>query len=520
MTSDSSAPVSLKRRYFVRLFANILSLPVNLVIQAVIPRGLGPKAYGDFNFLSNFFLQLMTFFSLSTSTGFYTKLSQRQKEFGLISFYFRFTALAVLALFLFTGVCQSTGWARYLWLGQKTQWVYLAAVWAVLTWTATLFMYVGDSYGLTVSTESARLAQRLVGLAVLLILFFARHLSLKTLFIYQYGLSIFLIALFLWIFEKNGFSFFRSWSLGREQWHSYVREFYDYSHPLFSLAAVGVVVSILERWFLQKFGGSVEQGFFGLSYQIAAACFIFTSAMTSLITREFSIAFEKKDFVEMARLFRRFIPLLYSAAAFFACFACAQASSVARLFGGAKYTAAAAPVMIMSLYPIHQTYGQLSGSVFFAAGQTRLYRNTGLLYVVLSLPIAYFLLAPHELLGLQAGAVGLAVKFVVVNFLVVNVQLFFNARFLKLRFMRYVAHQMISVGFLMVLALLSKMISDRIWIMPRGGFSNLLIAGFFYTTFAAICAYYFPLIFGLQASDVAILRQKPLSFIKEIGKGF
>ena len=74
---------------------------------------------------------------------------------------------------------------------------------------------------------------------------------------------------------------------------------------------------------LQKFAGSVEQGFYGFSYQIGGVCFLFTSAMTPLIIREFSIAFEKHKIQEVARLFN----------------------------------------------------GQLSGSVFIASDKTKLYRD-------------------------------------------------------------------------------------------------------------------------------------------------
>ena len=129
---------------------------------------------------------------------------------------------------------------------------------------------------------------------------------------------------------------------------------------------------MVDRWLLQVFSGSVQQGLYGLSYQIGAICFLFTGAMTPLITREFSIAYAKQDIPHMAYLFRRYIPLLYGIAAFFSCFIAMQAENVAYIFGGAKFHDAALAIAIMSLYPIHQTYGQLGSSVFYATAQTRL----------------------------------------------------------------------------------------------------------------------------------------------------
>ena len=89
---------SLGKRYFYKLLTNLVSLPVYFVTQAIIPRGLGPQAYGDFNFLTNFFSQVMGFLDMGTSIGFYTKLSQRPHETALVSFYFYFLLVSVITL--------------------------------------------------------------------------------------------------------------------------------------------------------------------------------------------------------------------------------------------------------------------------------------------------------------------------------------------------------------------------------------------------------------------------------------
>lgn len=507
---------SLHSRYAAKLSTNLIGLAINLVTQAIIPRGLGPKAYGDFNYLSNFFSQLMPFLSLSTSTGFYTKISQRQNEFGLISFYFQFNGLSTIALFIFIVGSQLTGISGILWLDQNICYVYMAGVWGALTWLAMLLTQVADAYGITVSTEVARIAQRCLGLFIVLALFLYNQLNLIHFFFYQYGVLLLLILSFIWIIGHTGHSFLQKWRLHEHQIKSYIKEFYHYSHPLFFFALIGMVVGILERWLLQKYGGSIEQGFFSLSYQIGAVCFLFTSAMTSLIMREFSIAFGNNDLREMARLFRRYIPLLYGVAAYFGCFACVHAEEITYIFAGGSFAGAALPVMIMSLYPIHQTYGQLSGSVFFAAGQTKLYRNIGLLYMALGLPIAYVMLAPVTQFGLDAGAVGLAIKFVIVNFIIVNVQLYFNARLLNLRFVKYFGHQIFCAGLLLGVALLSKAAVDQVGGLQDKIIAGFLLAGILYTMLVTALIYVLPVVFGLRRDDITNLA----SFCSKMVKRF
>lgn len=505
---------SLKKRYLFKLLTNLIGLFIGFFTQAIIPRGLGPKAYGDFNFLSNFFSQLMPFFSLSTSAGFYTKLSRRQNEFGLISFYFQFTGLSFLALFMFVGGSQLIGISNILWLDQNIRYVYMAGGFSILTWLSTLLTQVADAYGITVSTEIARIIQRCLGLLMVLALFLENQLDLINFFFYNYAVLLFLILLFIWVIGCKGYSFMQNWRLHKEQIKLYVKEFYSYSYPLFSLCLIGMIVGILDRWLLQKYGGSVQQGFFSLSYQIGAVCFLFTSAMTPLIMREFSLAFGNNDLQEMARLFRRYIPLLYGVAAFFGCFACVQAEKVTYIFAGGKFVGATLPVMIMSLYPIHQTYGQLSGSVFFAAGQTKLYSNIGMLYTVLSLPIAYVMLAPLTQFGLNAGAVGLATKFVVVNFLIVNVQLFFNARLLNLNFIKYFGHQILCVGFLLGVALLSKAVIDQIENLQDKIVIGFLLSGILYSVMVMVLIYFLPVVFGLRRDDMRNLASSSIKMFK------
>lgn len=45
---------SLTKRYFQKLSTSIIAFPIGLIIQAIIPRSLGPIAYGQFIFLCHF----------------------------------------------------------------------------------------------------------------------------------------------------------------------------------------------------------------------------------------------------------------------------------------------------------------------------------------------------------------------------------------------------------------------------------------------------------------------------------
>lgn len=318
-----------------------------------------------------------------------------------------------------------------------------------------------------------------------------------------------LIALgfsFVRIIKKHIASILGSWEISKDQIRAYAKEFYQYSHPLFVLAIVGLFTASLDRWLLQVFSGSVQQGFYGLSYQIGAVCFLFTSAMTPLITREFSIAYAKLDLKQMAYLFRRYIPLLYGITAFLSCFLAMQAENVAYIFGGEKFLDASLAIAIMALYPIHQTYGQLSASVFFATSQTGLHRNISIIFAIIGLPITYFLIAPVSMMGFNTGSTGLAVKMVLIQFVAVNVQLYFNSRFLKLSFWKYFAHQIICVATLLLVAFMSLTVVDYFYVSSNI-VMNFLLNGVIYSISVAGFTYLVPALFGLTRKDLRSLFQ-------------
>jgi O-antigen/teichoic acid export membrane protein len=505
---------SLKKRYFFKLSTNLVGFAISLVTQAIIPRGLGPKAYGDFNFLTNFFMQVVAFLDMGTSLCFYTKLAQRPREATLISFYFYFFILISLNIGIFLLVAQTSEKSNLLWPNQTLFYISCAAVWGILTWFIDILGKMADAYGITVSTEMVRMTQKVIGLPVLIMLFFLGKLSLTNFFFYHYGIMFFLIVAFIWVMNNKGYSLTQHWRLPAVQVKAYVKEFFTYSHPLFSFALIAMVAGIFDRWLLQIFCGSVEQGFFGLSMQIGALCFLFTSAMAPLLTREFAIAHDKGDLNHMVHLFQRYLPLLYSIAAYFSCFIAVQAKKVVFLMGGRNFAGAVAAVAILAFYPIHQTYGQLTGAFFYATGKTALYRNVGIIFLILGLPMTYFLIAPGAKMGLDAGAMGLSIKMVLIQVVAVNVLLYFSTRYLGLSFWRYLRHQLGCVASLLITAWLVMVGVDHIPGVQDNVVPSFLIAGLIYSVLVLALCYVQPMIFGMKREDVNSLLQLALARLR------
>jgi O-antigen/teichoic acid export membrane protein len=277
------------------------------------------------------------------------------------------------------------------------------------------------------------------------------------------------------------------------------KEFFHFSSPLIVYTSVGLCSSYLDIWLLQKLGGSIQSGFYGLAYSIVAASFLFTSAMTPIITREFSRSFEKNDINQIQKNFYRYIPMLYSIAAFFGIFLSFQSENILFLFTDQKFKDTYLVLVIMSFYPLHQTYGQLSGSIFYVTGQTKLYRNIGIISMLFGLNISILFIFYFNL-----GAIGLALKMIIMQFILTNIQLYFNAKFLHMSLKYFIWHQLYSIAFFSTIAYgATSMVA-----FTHNHLLNLTLSFILYIFFVTVFTYVFPQIFATNRDEIRFYMLK------------
>lgn len=505
-------PPTLARRYIFKLAANLVSVPIYLVMEAILPRALGPQTYGNYSFATSVFQQFSGFLDMGTSTCFYNALSRRQNESSLFSFYLRIAAIVAILMLLAGTILLLPQGAALLMPDVPPWFAPLAALWALLTWWGRVLRSMNDALGETIPSEIWRASLAIAGVALLAALFCADCLNVETLFAQQYlllastAVAYWLVCKYSW--QKKGIN--PHPHLDAAKMRVYSREFFNYSHPLLVQALLSFAMLAAERWLLQWFDGSAQQGFYALSQKVGMACFLFVSAMTPLLMREFSIAWGKKDLVAMGALLNRFAPLLYVLAAYFSCFTLVEGRALVDIFGGAEFSAATLPVQIMALYPLHQAYGQMAGSVFHASGKTTILRNMTAFECVYGLATAWFLLAPAQLGGLNLGATGLAIKTVGVQFLTVNICLWLASRIIPFSFWRNLAHQVASLCALLALAWFARQLTFIFNIPEQTYLLRFLLSGIIYTVFVAALCVANPRIIGMTRQDVHELVRRLL----------
>jgi O-antigen/teichoic acid export membrane protein len=481
---------TLKKRYIFKLLANIISAVIGAIIVAIVPKALGPVAYGQFIYLQEFFIKIIGFLDMGSSMAFFTKLSAKQNRKEIITFYFIFSLVIFLLLFCFILVGDFFCFLTYFMPDIPLFYIYLGVFFGFFTWFTQIYTKISDAYALTVSFEVIKIFHKIATLFMLLFFIYYLAFGLEFYFYFNYISLLSFLTIISWLFIKKGifidiFDF-------RFSIIKLLKEFISYCHPLVTYTILGLVAGLFDIWLLQKVSGSEQTGFYGLAYSLATMCFLFTSAMTPIITRELSKLYEEKDLENMRKLFYRYIPMLYSIAAFFSLFLSVQSENVLAIFTDEKFKDTFLVLVIMAFYPIHQTYGQLSGSIFYATGQTKFLRNivffTMPFGMVITLILIYFF---------DMGAVGLAWKMIIIQAIGVNIQLYFNAKLLNLDMKYFVSHQICSILFFAIIALFSTNIFNI-----SNPILEFLFSGFLYTIFVTIFAYIFPQIFALKRDEI------------------
>lgn len=475
------------------------------MLEMVLPRALGPSGYGNFNFITSLFQQFTNFLDMGTSTCLATSLAKRPGEFGLVAFYSRAAGAMLLLCLLAGGVMYLPG-AGGLFLPGVPLWLAMpAALWAFLTWLGRVTRGMNDALGITARSEVARIAVNLFSVLLLALLFWLSWLNLKTLFVQQYITAVLLTLGFCWTMRNAWLA--PSFALSGPEKKGYIAEFWKYSSPLFVIALFSALTLSLDRWLLQYFQGSAEQGYFSLSQKVGMACFLFVTAMTPLLMRELAAAHGRNDREGMARLLERFAPMLYAVSAWLACFAAVEGSAVVRIFGGPGFAGALLPVQVMAFYPLHQSYGQVANSVFYATGETRTLRNIILVSLVAGFALSWFFLAPGHFGGLGLGALGLACKQVLTQILTVTVLLLACRRLIPFSLGRNLLHQVICPLLLTALAWLARQGTLALPLGPSAGPARFLISACAYSLAVIAAGCVWPFSLGLSRKDITRIRQ-------------
>lgn len=476
----------------------MLSGALSFISLPLLSRALGAADYGLFNFLRFFFEKAIQFFDLGTS-GFYPQFSKRPGDRSILRFVILydlilfFVSIVLLFLLIISGKTKEV-------LTTSSLVIILpifSFVWFfIINGKMTELM---DALGRTVTNETVLFGTRLALTIGMLGLFFFNKLNLYTYLALQN--VVFVISLLYLVYLAKRFIPKEEHSQPFKQTRS---EFRKYSQPLFMASIVGIITGLGDRWVLQIFGGAVQQGYYSFGLNLGTICFLLTGSVTPLLIREYAIAHAKQDKQRIAALFSKFLPIFYMLTATISCFLATHGDWTSPILGGSDFKKAAIPVMLLSLAPIHQTYGQLSGGLMVATNRTKIYGQINMFIALIGLPVTYICIAPKAYFGLDLGATGLALKMVLLQIIGVNIQIWYNTKYLGIGMLKFIIQQILLIFFFIVIGFGARLVVSE-FLQP--GIPALIFSGILYLSGILFIICLWP---GL----ISITRKEILGYIK------
>lgn len=501
----------IRARFVSTFVTNILRAGFSFVTGVVIARILGPGEYGNFSFLIGSFAALASLVDMGSSAAFYTLISQRPRGGKFFVYYalwmlFQLFILLLLVLFLPVSLRQR------IWLGHPEILILLALFSSFATNQLWQFVaQLGESIRDTVAVQVRNLALAVAYLACVAVLAGFQVVSLKPLFVLNIALYLLFSALYAWRIYRTGLLSKRE----DEDLRGVFKEFKSYCAPLVICVVIGFLYSFADYWFLQKFGGSAQQGYYAIGARFAALSLIATASMLQIFWKEIAEAYSLGNMERVRLLYHRVSRSLYFIGAVISCVMIPFSREIVALFLGPSYQAAWLPLGLMLFYPVHQSVGQITATMLYAMGKTKVQGLIGIVFMAISIPTAYILLAPKSAIipGFQLGAMGLALKMVACQILGVNLSAFFVARYTKTAFNW--SHQIVVLILLLPIGFLSKFFVRHMLSLASFEGNMVLImavSGVFYLVSVVVLIRYFPSIAGLNADQinrsVAWLRAK------------
>lgn len=455
---------------------------------------------------------------MGSGSAFFTFISQRARGRTFYRMYYLWLLVQFAIIVLLVAVLMPQSLIEKIWFGHSREIILLALMASFMQqqiWNTVT--QLGESGRQTVKVQLIGLSVVLAHLAVVLAMYFWHWLSITTVLmaiICEYIIASIVSSRLL--FSKSHVAVEARETSIREM----LGEYWNFCRPLILLAIITFMYMFADRWLLQKYAGSIQQGFYQIASQLAAVSLLATSSILNIFWKEISEANARQDRARVAHLYNKVNRGLIMIGAVISCFMIPWAKEIVTFLLGAAYQESWAVFAIMLLYPIHQSMGQVNGTMFLACAHTNTYTAIAIIGQVVSIPVSYLLLASSaDLLvpGLGLGALGLAIKMVGMSVLLVNIQAWLIAR---LNGWQYEwKYQVIGISALLALGYLVKV--TIIFIIPSATlpaekFSFILavaLSGVIYMMGVAAFVWLYPHIAGLEKAELRRLLEKynPLS---------
>jgi O-antigen/teichoic acid export membrane protein len=512
----TAKPEPIAHRYLATLLSQGVQLAASAAAAAVVPRQLGPAAFGSYSFLLTMAGTLRGFTEPSAQQAFFTFSSQDRRSGALTKLYGAWALAQLVLLLAIVALASVFGITPWIWPGQRVGSIVLVTI---LDWTLFVSLtlrQLSDSKGLTVRSQAIVAATAVATVAGLLLLAWFGRLTFYT-FVSLNLVSAFVtaVAVGYWLLVRHR-DICWAGSL-RTHAREYLCRWWRYASPLIALEYYIPMTSFVGAYLVQAWYGSTEQGYLGLATRWSSLVLLFTAAALNIVWREVASAVARDDREEAARIYMRFNHLLIFLAATLCVWLSLASRTLVVSVAGEAFRPAVPAMMIMAFYPLAQTCGQMSSAALKAVGLTAAYRNWSVLLSIPDVLLTYFLVAPREasVPGLGLGAVGVALKMSIYSLLSVQVYEWAAFRFFGVAFGAAMRTRLLMLATIGACAWVTIVLAGGLFERYGGQrpLGALLISSPVYFLIIGAIAVRWPELVGIERRDLDTIREQALGIL-------
>jgi O-antigen/teichoic acid export membrane protein len=487
--------------------ASVLRSISTFLASILLARWLGPEEFGRFIFLIASHIALRQFLDMGTSSAFFTFISQRLRSnfFILVYWLWIFAQLAIYIFLIWFLLPDKL--VASIWSGEEKGLILLALLASFMQGT----IFQAASQMAEASRETIRLQVVVIfisfsHLLLLILAWISGFLAIEIIFsliIFEWFLGSFFAVKFYYKSKRSLTSKEQS-----ENFKSIYQEYFVYCLPLIPLAWFGALHDYADRRMLQEWGGATEQAYFGLAMQISSITLLVTTAVIKVFWKEIAEANENQDYERIGFLFSKLSKILIFIGALLAGFFMPWSDLIILLTAGEQYISGSQTLTLLFIYPIHQCLGQLTNTLFYATSKTRLMTFIHISHMSVGLILAYLFLAPYDsyIPGFNLGSQGLALKLVLVQFIFVNIAIFFISKNFKWKFEWF--HQILVVSIFLLLGFFSFYLSQYLLSSVDSYIYKILLHSFIYLFLSGSILFKFTTITGFSLEQLGFYTKK------------
>ena len=483
---------SLIDRYLFTTSTNWIRALLSFITGLLIARGLGVEEYGIFSFLIASFGAILSLVDFGTSSAFFTFISQRLRPYSFFFLFLVWIFLILCCSLLLLTILIPASMLDFIWSGQPRMILTLAFLSVFLkTYLWNIVIQIAESQRFTKISQSLSLAVTGLHLSFVLALLYFDTLSISILFlviIFEFLLALVIAYVNLPILYSDE----------RIDYHQTFQDYLIFCMPLIPYIFFQMLMKFSDTWLLQKFGGSTQQAYYALATQFSVICIIATSSFVKILWKEVAEAHENGDEQYIETMYLRSSRILFTGAAIFCCGLAPLAPEIILISLGEDFLPGAFIMSLMFLYPIHQTLGQINGSMYFSLGMTKMHSIIGIIFMISSTLIVYLLLAPQSnfLPGFELGALGVAIKMLVMQFIFTTISSIYLCYFKQWNIR--LGYQFFLPILFLVLSLASNSFISSLPVDFINPIWEIVLSLFFYISFVSMLVYISPKILGFD----------------------